>query len=103
MAEELLNVIMNDGSRQFGELPQTVLWHELRDHIERLDDAVVTDFITDNITEAWIDFSYHGCRFSVNDQFGDYWFFVDDPNCPDEVLKSILSHCKLLLVSDRKA
>ena len=62
MAEELLNVIMKDGSRQFGELPQTVLWHELRDHIERLNGAAVTDLVTDNITEAWIDFSYRGYR-----------------------------------------
>ncbi len=103
MAEALLNVIMNDGSRQFGELPQTVLWHELRDHVESLDGAEITDFVADNVTEAWIDFSYRGYRFSVNDQFGDYWFFVDDPNCPNEILESVLSHCKLLLGSGRKA
>ena len=103
MAEELLNVIMNDSSRQFGELPQTVLWHELRDHLERLDGAEVIDFVTDNVTEAWMDFSYRGYRISVNDQFGDYWFFVDDPNCPNEVLESVLFHCKLLLGDGRKA
>jgi len=39
MADELLNVIMKDGSRQFGGLPQTVLWHKLRDHLGRLDGA----------------------------------------------------------------
>jgi hypothetical protein len=103
MAEELLNFIAHNGSRQFGELPQTFLWYELRDHIGGLDGAVVTDFVTDDITEAWIDFTYHGYRFSVNDQFGDYWFFVDGPHCPDEVLESVLSHCKLLLGSERKA
>jgi hypothetical protein len=103
MAEELLNVIMKDGSRHFGELPQTVLWYELRSRVEKLDGAVVTDFVTDNITEAWIDFSYRGYRFSVNDQFGDYLFFVNDPDCPDEILISILSHCKLLLGAERKA
>ena len=96
MAKELLNVVMNDGSRRFGELPQTVLWYGLRDHIERLDGAEVTNFITDNVTEAWIDFSYRGYRFSVNDQFGDYWFFVDDPKCPDKVLEAVLSHCEML-------
>ena len=97
MAEELLNVIMNDGSRWFGELPQNVLWYDLRDHIEKLDDAAVTDFITDNVIQAWIDFACRGYRFSVNDQFGDYWFFVDNPKCPDDILKVVLSHCKLLL------
>jgi hypothetical protein len=103
MAEELLNLIMNDGSRHFGDLPQTALWHELRNHIERLDGAAITDFITDNVTEAWIDFAYRGHRFSVNDQFGDYWFFVDNPECPDDILRAVLSHCELLLGGRRKA
>jgi hypothetical protein len=97
MVKELLNITMNDGSRHFGDLPQSVLWYELRDHINRLDGAKVTDFITDNITEAWIDFSYRGHRFSVNDQFGEYWFFVDDPHCPDEILEGVLRHCALVL------
>jgi len=70
MAEELLNFIANDGSRQFGELPQTVLWYEMRDHIENLVGAEITDFLTDHVTEAWIDFTYCGYRFTVNDQWG---------------------------------
>src|SRR5262245_50973951 len=97
MAGKLLNITMNDGSRHFGELPQTVLWYEMRDHIKKLKGATVTNFITDNVTEAWIDFSYLGHDFSVNDQFGAYWFFVDDPTCQDEVLEVVLSHCELLL------
>src|SRR6266498_2065978 len=99
MSEALLNVIMNDGSRKFGELPQTVLWYELRDRIQRLDGADITGFLTDDVTEAWIDFTYRGCRFSVNDQFGGYWFFVDSPKCPDDILEAVLSHCQLLLGS----
>jgi hypothetical protein len=97
MAVKLLTIEMNDGSRRFGELPQTVLWHRLRRHIEELEGAEITGFITDNVTEAWIDFSYRGHRFSVNDQFGAYWFFVDDPQCPDEILEAVLSHCESLL------
>ena len=76
---------------------KTVLWYVLRDHIKSLDDAAVTGFVTDNITEAWIDFSFAGYTFSINDQFGDYWFFVDNPNCPDEILQAVLSHCEVLL------
>jgi hypothetical protein len=102
MAEKILELIMKDGSRHFGELPQTVLWHELRDHIERLEGAAITNFITDNITEAWIHFTYSGYHFSVNDQFGDYWFFVDNPKCPDNILEAILSHSKRL-IGNRKA
>jgi hypothetical protein len=95
MPVKLLNIEMKDGSRHFGDLPQTVLWHQMRDHIGKLDGAKVTHFVTDNVTEAWIDFSYRGHRFSVNDQFGNYWFFVNDPTCPDEVLEAVLSHCEL--------
>ena len=97
MAVKLLNIEMKDGSRHFGDLPQTVLWHQMRNHIEKLKGAEVTHFLTDNVTEAWIDFSYRGHHFSVNDQFGNYWFFVNDPTCPDEILEAVLSHCELLL------
>lgn len=38
--------------------------------------------------------------FSINDQFGDYWFFVDNPNCPDEILERVLAHFQVLLLSD---
>ncbi len=97
MSEKLLHLIMNDGSRHFGELPQTVLWYDLRDHIAKLEGAVITGFVTDAVTEAWIDFSYRGYRFSVNDQMGNYWFFVDDAKCPDEILISVLAHCRSVL------
>jgi hypothetical protein len=93
MAVKLLTIEMCDGSRHFGDLPQTVLWHRLRNHIEKLVGAEITDFVTDNVTETWIDFSYRGHRFSVNDQFGAYLFFVNDPSCPDETLDAVLSHC----------
>ena len=94
----MLNLIMNDGSRHFGDLPQTASWYELRDHIATLDGAEVTGFITDHVTEAWIDFDYAGHHFEVNDQYGDYWFFVDDPECPDEILERVLAYCAILLI-----
>ena len=97
MAAELLNIIMQDGSRHFGDLPQSILWYQLREHIESLEGAKITEFITDNITEAWIDFSYSGHRFSVNNQFGEYWFFVDNPNSLAEILEKVLLHCGLVL------
>lgn len=93
----LLNDIMHDGSRHFEMLPQSVWWYELRDHISTLDGATITGFLTDDVTEAWIDFTYKGELFSVNDQHGFYWFFVDNPGCPDEVLEEVVAHCKLLL------
>ena len=97
MAAELLNIIMHDGSRNFGDLPESIDWYRLRNHIRRLDGAQVTRFITDDITEAWIDFDYRGHEFSINNQFGNYWFFVANPQCSDEILEAVLRHCELVL------
>jgi hypothetical protein len=95
--EPLLNITAKDGSRHFGTLPQTKLWYELRDHVAKLDGVATTEFVTDGVTEAWIGFLYQGYSFSINDQFGEYWFFVNDPKCPDEILGKVLRHCSILL------
>jgi len=94
---ELLNITTHDGSRHFADLPETAGWNKLRKHISRLDGAVVTNLLTDQITEVWIDFTFAGHSFSVNNQFGDYWFFVDNPQCPDDTLHTVLRHCESLL------
>jgi hypothetical protein len=97
MTPSLINLIMHDGSRHFGDLPQTVLWYAVCDHVAQLPGATLTGFVTDGVTEAWIDFAYQGHSFSINDQFGDYWFFVKDPACPDEILREVLNHFADLL------
>ena len=97
MAERLANMIMNDGSRYFGSIPQTVLWYDMRDHVGTLPGAEITGFVTDDVLEAWIDFTYRGHNFSINDQYGEYWLFVDDPGCPDDILWAVLAHCELLM------
>jgi hypothetical protein len=94
---DLQNVRMNDGSRRFAALPQKVLWHGVRDHAAKLPGAAVTDFLCDGITEAWISFSYQGQEFTINDQFGEYWFFVKDASCRDEVLRRVVQHFEPLL------
>lgn len=88
---------MNDGSRHFADLPEAVFFDEFADHVEKLEGAEIIEFITDGVVEMWLDFDYRGYRFSVNNQFGDYWFFVTDPNCPDEVLLEITDHFRKLL------
>lgn len=97
MTIRLIDIRMHDGSRHFASLPQTVMWHGLRDHLDKLKNAVVTEFITDKVTEAWIDFDFQNKRFSVNDQFGEYWFFVQDTSCPDDILVEVIKHCETLL------
>ena len=98
----LLDDRMFDGSRHFAMLPQTVLWYGVRDHAGKLLGAVITEFVCDGITEAWLYFSYRHHEFSVNDQFGDYWFFVADPACPEPILREVLDHFAQLLDQSKK-
>lgn len=88
---------MHDRSRHFAFLPQTVSWYGLREHIATLDGAVITDLVTDAVIEAWIDFTYRGHKFTINNQSGDWWFFVNDPSCPDSTLSELRAHCRGLL------
>jgi hypothetical protein len=94
---QLIDIRMHDGSRQFVSLPESVPWSVLRDHIACLSGAKVTDFTTDRVTEAWIGFEFSNHRFTVNNQLGEYWFFVDDPSCPSETLHQVAQHCDWLL------
>jgi hypothetical protein len=96
---------MADGTRRFGDLPEThdaghPQWHRLRDHVSQLPGAAVTGFVTDDVAEAWIDFIHRGHAFSINNQAGDWWFFVEDPTCPDAILTQVLDHFEVLLVAE---
>jgi hypothetical protein len=97
MSTPLFNRTMNDGSRHFAALPESRSWEALRDHFSGFDGAEVTAFVSDGITEVWIDFTYRGHRFSVNNQYGEYWFFVADPRCADEILREVVKHAEEFL------
>jgi hypothetical protein len=99
MKAKLLNSIMNDKSRHFAELPESEDWESLRGHLEKMPDAVVTDYISDGVTEMWLDFTYKKNRFSVNNQFGEYWFFSQNPVCPEKTLIEIVEYCEELLMN----
>ncbi|HEV7891118.1 MAG TPA: hypothetical protein VGP08_10780 [Pyrinomonadaceae bacterium] len=97
---EIYDMRMHDGSRHFASLPESESWESLHEHVRRLEGVSDTSIITDEVTEAWIDFSFRGREFSINNQSGEFWFFVEDPACPEEVLEAVLTHCKLLLERD---
>ncbi|HWB73467.1 MAG TPA: hypothetical protein VG755_00900 [Nannocystaceae bacterium] len=93
----IFDMRMNDGSRHFGDVPEhydaTVPeWEVLREHVRTLAGAELTGYVTDHVTEAWIDFTWRGHSFSLNNQHGQWWFFVADPTCPDELLEGVLDH-----------
>jgi hypothetical protein len=94
---EIYDMRMHDGSRHFASLPESESWESLHEYVKKLGGVSDASIITDEVMEAWIDFSFRGHEFSVNNQHGDYWFFVEDPACPEEVLEAVLNHCKLLL------
>jgi hypothetical protein len=97
MVKDLFEAKINDGSRHFVDMPETVFFDDLADHVEKLEGAEITEFITDGVLEMWLEFEFRGHKFSVSNQFGDYWFFVEDPNCPEEILLEVIDHFRKLL------
>lgn len=83
---------MNDGSRHFGDVPEIVFFDAMREHLKRLNGASETEFISDMVTEMWMDFEYKDNKFSINNQMGEYWFFVENPDCPDAILTEVVEH-----------
>lgn len=88
---------MNDGSRNFAELPESASFDNLHEHTQAFANAQVTGYLTDWVMEVWLDFKYRGHKFSINNQLGEYWFFVDNPDCPDEILIEVLEYFEILL------
>ena len=48
---------MKDGSRQFAALPESCAWSDLRNHLGKLPGVRLGEYLTDAVTEAWIDFA----------------------------------------------
>jgi len=97
MSISLLDHTMKDGWRLFLTLPASTSWYDLRDHLAALPGVEITGFLTDEVTEVWIDLAFQGQAFSINNQHGEYWFFVRDPACPDKILQAVADHCAVLL------
>lgn len=96
MLTKLLKIEMHDGSRNFAALPETVFFDELLNYTSKLAGAQITNFITDSVTEVWLDFEFIEQEFSINNQFGGYWFFVKNFHCPDEILFEVFEHFRHL-------
>jgi len=94
---EIINDIMYDGSRNFllipvGSTPSIRLLFR----VFTLWGAFPTAYIP-GLGESWIDFRYKSHSFSINNQYGDFWFFVRDPLCPEETLIRVALHFEVLL------
>jgi hypothetical protein len=89
---------MADGSRHFGSFKMSVDWVRVRNHVNRLAGAELTGVLTDHVTEAWIDFQYQDHAFTIHTVLDEYWFFVNDSECPISVLQAVTCHFAKLLV-----
>lgn len=92
----LIDQRMHDGSRHFVFFPETQPCSRLLLHVVGLLGASPTAYVP-SMLESWIDFRYQGHKFSINSQMGDYWFFVRDPNCPEDILLKVANHFEKLL------
>jgi hypothetical protein len=92
----LIDERMHDGSRHFVYLPETATPIRLLFHVFSLFGAYPTAYVP-SIFESWIDFRYRGQKFSINNQYGDFWFFVQNPECPEEILNRVAAHFAKLL------
>lgn len=97
MLNDLFENKLNDGSRHFVDMPEVVFFDEVADHVEELEGAEIIEFITNGVVEMWLEFEFRGHIFTVTNQFGDYWFFVQDANCLEEILLEIINHFRKLL------
>jgi hypothetical protein len=92
---KLFDVRMKDGSRQFADVPEHVLPSQLRKIIAKLPGADIVSFAASvGEIEAWIEFRFRGFDFAVNNQNREYWLFVRQPACPDEILREVAAHCE---------
>ncbi|MDI1314401.1 hypothetical protein [Prosthecobacter sp.] len=94
MKVEFLDKCMADGSRLFATTQESISWAELRRHLEQLHGVEILQFMTDGVVEGWLDFSYLGHQFSVNDPMGEFWFFVEDPTSCSFPISELMSHLR---------
>ena len=93
---EYLDQRMPDGSRLFASFKFPVSWPVFRQHLEQMQSLKVTRFVTDGVTEGWLDFDYFGHHFTVNDPQGEFFVFVDDAECPSFILGELMKHFRKL-------
>jgi hypothetical protein len=96
---KLLNEIMSDGSRNFlllpvGSTPPLYLLFRVFTLWGAYPIAYVPSY-----SESWIDFRYRGQKFSINNQFGDYWFFVHNSDCDENILLQVANYFQRVLGS----
>jgi hypothetical protein len=92
MNGKLFSFILPDGSRNFADLPEFYPWEGLRNHLKELSGSCETGYVSDDVTEFWLDFNFCQNQFSINNQSGEFWFIVKNTDCPDDILIKVIEH-----------
>ncbi|TLD70560.1 hypothetical protein FEM03_12625 [Phragmitibacter flavus] len=93
---KLVDHRMPDGSRLFIEFPIRHPWSLIHSHLATLDELTITRFVTDDITEGWLDFTFLHHEFTVHDPLDSYLVFVKAPACDIFIQLEILEHLRNL-------
>ncbi len=83
--------------RHFVDFPEVVYSDDLADHIAELPGCEITRFEADGIVSAVIEFEFAGHKFEVNNDFADFRFYVEDPECDEDILLELINHLRQLL------
>lgn len=83
--------IMHGGSLHFAIFSDTIAPLSVPLKIIRLKGAFPTAYVP-GLDETWIDFRYRNHKFSIHRTLGDYWFFVENPDCPESILDRVSQH-----------
>ncbi|MEZ5346618.1 MAG: hypothetical protein R2681_13790 [Pyrinomonadaceae bacterium] len=89
-----------ENALHFVDFPEVIFFDQFYDHVENLEGTVITEFEVDGVFEMWLEFTFRGNKFFINNKFGDYLFYVEDPNCAEPILLEIADHFRQLLESD---
>ena len=100
----LIDERTQDGSRHFACLPQAAAWAKVCGHALLLPGAELSNFVTERLASAWIEFRFRRHCFRINARDGFFRLFVRDPLCSDLILYQVACHFEQLLAqSDRRA
>lgn len=81
----LMNTIMRDGSRHFLTLRETCRACDVRSRLAASGGIRVCQ-VSEGGFHWRIWFQCLGWRFAINNPLGELWFFVEDPDCPEDIL-----------------
>ncbi len=99
----LMNVIMRDGSRHFLTLRETCRAEGTRARLEGAGGIRVCQLSHGGGFQWRMWFHCLGWRFCVTNPFGELWFFVEDPLCPDDILRCLVRRLGVTLAEAGQA